>query len=258
MVNFAAIALRFGPALGVLIVGAILIKGLQKVIKKILEKTGVDPMLHKFIINAAKIAGWSVLIVSVLKMIGVDTTSVITVFAACGAAVALALQGCLSNLASGILIMITTPFKKGDYITCAGNAGSVDSINLLHTSIITVDNQHISIPNAVLTGNAITNATKLQTRRVDIRIGIAYESDIELAKKAILDMADKTGSFLEKPAALVNVVEYADSAIILEFRGWCSTSDYWSNYFTMQNGMKAALDAAGIEIPFTQIDIHTK
>ena len=258
MENLEKMALRFGPALVVLIIGAILIKGLQKVLKKILEKTGVDQMLHKFIINAAKIAAWSVLIISVLKMVGVDTTSVITVFAACGAAVALALQGCLSNLASGILIMTTTPFKKGDYITCAGNAGSVDSINLLHTSLVTVDNQHISVPNAVLTGNAITNATKLSTRRVDIRIGVAYESDLDQAKQAILKLAADNGMFIDAPAAVVNIVEYADSAIILEFRGWCNTSDYWGAYFYMQNSIKSALDAIGIEIPFTQIDIHTK
>lgn len=256
--NLKTICLTVGPALLVLVIGAILIQALEKLLKKILEKTSVDPMLHKFILNATKIAAWAVLIVSVLRMLGVDTTSVITVFAACGAAVALALQGCLSNLASGILIMVTTPFKKGDYITCSGFSGFVDSINLLHTFIITMDNQHISIPNAVLTGNPITNATKLATRRVDVRIGVAYESDVDKAKKAILALAADKGKFLDTPAPVVHVMDHADSAIILEYRGWCNTADYWSNYFTMQNGMKPALDAVGIEIPFTQIDIHTK
>ena len=258
MFDFKSLVILFIPALLVLLIGALLIRILLKIIRKVFKKSTIDPMLHVFIINAVKIAAWSLLVVSVLRMVGVDTTSVITVLAACGAAIALALQGSLSNLAGGILIMATKPFKKGDFISCAGNSGSIDSIHLLHTYVITVDNQHISIPNSVLTSNPITNATKLSTRRVDIRIGVAYESDLDKAKQTILGMAAAAGSFLQDPAPLVNTVEYADSAVILEFRGWCSTEDYWKNYFVMQNGMKSALDAAGIEIPFAQIDIHTK
>lgn len=257
--DLTSIALRFGPALGVFIVGALLIKGLQKVLKKVLEKTGVDAMLHKFIINAAKIAAWAALIISVLKMIGVDTTSVITVFAACGAAVALALQGCLSNLASGILLMFSTPFHKGDYISCAGMEGSVDSINLLHTTLLTVDNRCVTVPNGTFTSNAITNASKMSKRRVDISMGIGYDSDVEKAKKAMIDLAASSGLILDDPApAVCNVTEYADSAIMLQYRGWVNSSDYWTVYFLMQNGLKDVLDKAGIEIPFPQIDVHQK
>ena len=258
-VNIAAIGLRFGPPILILVVGAILIQGLQKVLKKVLEKTGIDPMLHKFIINAVKIAVWAVLIMTVLKMVGVDTTSVITVFAACGAALALALQGSLSNLASGILLMFSTPFKKGDYIVCAGMEGSVDSINLLHTTLLTIDNRCVTIPNSTFTSNPITNATKMENRRVDVTFGIAYESDIEKAKQAIIDLADSEGLILDKPAAPVcNVISYDDSAITLVYRGWVKTENYWTEYFLLMNGIKGALDAAGIEIPFPQVDVHQK
>lgn len=259
METLKSIAFRFGPALGVLIIGAILIRGLQKVLKKVLEKTGIDAMLHKFIINAAKIAAWAVLLISVLKMIGVDTTSVITVFAACGAALALALQGCLSNLASGILLMFSTPFHKGDYISCAGMEGSVDSINLLHTTLLTVDNRCVTVPNATFTGNAITNASKMPKRRVDISMGISYDSDIEKAKKAMIDLAASSGMILDTPAAPVcNITSYGDSDIVLQYRGWVDSANYWTVYFLMQNGLKEALDKVGVEIPYPQIDIHQR
>lgn len=254
-----SIALRFGPALGVLLIGAILISGLQKVLKKVLEKTGIDAMLHKFIINAAKIAAWAVLLISVLKMIGIDTTSVITVFAACGAALALALQGCLSNLASGILLMFSTPFHKGDYISCAGMEGCVDSINLLYATLLTVDNRCVTVPNATFTSNPITNASKMEKRRVDISLGVSYDCDVEKAKQAMLDLAESSGLILDTPAAPVcNVTEYGDSAIMLQYRGWVNSGDYWTVYFLMQNGLKDALDKVGVEIPYPQVDVHTK
>lgn len=259
MPELSKVLLHIAPPIAILIVGAFLIKGLEKLVKKILLKSSVDPMLHKFIINALTIAAWAILIVSALKMLGVDTSSVLTLFAACGAAVALALQGSLSNLASGILLMFSTPFKKGDYITCAGFSGSVDSINLLHTTLLTVDNVRIIVPNSTFTANAISNSSAMDTRRVDISIGIAYDSDVEKAKRAVMELAASSGYILDKPDKPVCLVSsYGDKAITLTYKGWVMTENYWAEYNMIQNGLKAALDAAGVEIPFPRIDVRQK
>ena len=248
------------PAIVIIILGAILINIVVSAEKKVLnhQKVAIDPMLHGLLIKATKGALWIVVLLEVCKKLGIDATSFLTVFAACGAAVALALQGSLSNLAGGILIMFSKPFSKGDYVACAGVEGSVEEIGFLYTTILTVDNKTVSVPNGALTNNVITNATKQETRRVDIQIGISYDSNIDSAKDAVLALADDSGLFLEEPASVCNVLEYADSAVILVFRGWVKTADYWTAFFAMTNGMKPALDSVGIEIPFPQVDVHQK
>ncbi len=246
------------PAVIVLIVGAILVSAVLKVERKLLDRQSskVDPMLHGVILKATKIVLWILVLLEVCRKLGVDATSFLTVFAACGAAVALGLKDSLSNLASGILIMCTRPFVRGDYIICAGSEGVVDSIDLLHTTILTIDNKTVNIPNSQLTSNTITNATRQATRRVDLTIGVSYHSNLDAAKKALLDLSARSGLFLDTPAAVCNVLDYADSAVMLNFRGWCNTSDYWDAFFYMNNGMKDALESAGAEIPFPQLDIH--
>ena len=150
------------PAVIVLVGGFIVMKIILKVEDKLLQKSRfIDPMLYKFVKSATKVCCWAVIIVETLRQLGINATSIITVFAAAGAAIALALQGSLSNLAGGILIMFTRPFTKGDYILCNGVEGTVDSIDLLYTTILTVDGKIISVPNSNLTSNTITNFTRL-------------------------------------------------------------------------------------------------
>ena len=247
------------PAVIILVAGWIIIKLIIGIEKKVLEKSKhIDAALFKFITNATKIVLWIIVILELLKKLGVDSTSLITVFAASGAAIALSLQGSLSNLAGGILIMITRPFIRGDYVACAGIEGVIDSTDLLYTTLITADGKTVSLPNSSLTTNTIVNYSRLGKRRVETKVSVAYGSDLELAKKKLVEYAKKSGFFLDDEAYTCDVAGYGDSGIEIMFRGWCKQENYWGAYFAMNNATKAIFADAGVEIPFPQIDVHTK
>ena len=246
-------------AVVILIVGFILIKLITKSLKAALKKTkAIDGMLNKFIVNAVRIALWASLIMAVITKLGIDASSILAVFAAAGAAIALALQGSLSNLASGILIIFNKPFIRGDFISGGGSEGVVDSIDLLYTTIVTNDNKIVSIPNSALTSSSITNWTKSGSRRLDITIGVSYDSNIELAKDILKDIARNSGYYLLDKELSCNVIEYADSSVILQLRGWVGTPAFWPATYAVNNAIKPAFDRAGIEIPYPQIDVHKK
>lgn len=248
------------PAVIVLVIGLVVRSLLLKLVKKLLNKENrkIDRSVDNVILTLVNVAIWLIIIFTICPYFGINTASLITVFAAASAAIALALQGSLSNIASGILIMVNKPFAYGDFIEAAGSAGTVESIGLFATTIITPDNKTVSIPNSTVTSGVISNVTRRGTRRVDVSVGVAYGSDLEKAKAAIIEAAKKTGYFLETPAPCCDVNEHAASAIILFFRGWCKSSEYWDAYFGINNAIKAALDEAGVEIPFPQIDVHQK
>ncbi len=213
-------------------------------------------MLHKFIANVIKVICWAEILIAIMTVFGFNASSLLTVFAAAGAAVALALQGSLSNFASGILIMINKPFKKGDYVACGGGEGFVESIDLMATTLVTVDNRVIIVPNGQITGAAITNVSKKDTRRVDMQIGVAYNTDIEYARKVITDFINSDPRVLKDPAVFCEVVKYDHSAVELEMRAWCKGADYWGVKFDLQTALKGVLTQAGIAIPYPQMDVH--
>ena len=246
----------FAKAIVILIIGFILIKVITKGLAKILQKSKIESMLHSFVTHTVQIGLWIIVILSVLGTLGINTTSVVTVLAACGAAVALALQGSLSNLAGGILVLVTRPFSDGDYIAVAGNEGTVQAMDLLYTTILTVDGKTIMIPNSSITNGTVTNFTKSGMRRVDIQIGISYNSDIEIALNTLISMAKEEPTVLQDPQPVCFVIDYADSAVILELRSYCKSADYWGTRFAMTEKMKSVLTQAGIEIPFPQMDVH--
>ena len=241
----------------ILFVGFFVIKYLLKLLKRGFEKSKkLDPMLHTFFINAFKIVFWTSLVLIMLKTAGMDVTSFLAIFAAAGAAIALALKDSLSNFAGGILLMITRPFGKGDYIESSGNAGTVDSIDLLYTTIITIDNKTVTLPNGQVANSSVTNYTKRGTRRIDLEVGISYESDYKKAREVLFELADADSRIMKEPEKMCGVLEYADSAVILAFRVWVKSSEYWDVYFSLQNQIKDALAEAGISIPFPQVDVH--
>ncbi len=245
------------PAAIVLLAGCIVIKLILAGEKKALEKSKrIDPMAYRFIRNATNIILWVVLIIEVLKLLGVQSTSLVTMVAAGGAAIALALQGSLSNLAGGILIMFAKPFVYGDYIECNGIGGTVEAIDLLCTSVITPDGKIVTLPNSSITNTTVTNFTKLGKRRVDVDFGISYHSDIDTAREAVIEMARQDGRFLMTEPFECNVMNYSASSVDLEFRGWCRPGDYWGVLFDTRKGVKNALAKAGVEIPFPQMDVH--
>ena len=243
-------------AVVILIVGLILIKVLLGIAAKALNKTKLDASIHKFIISALKICLYVILLVIILSSLKVPTAPLVTVLGAMGAALALGLQGSLSNVAAGILILVNQPFKKGDLVDTNGYQGIVDAIDITSTTIQTVDNRTVILPNSSVLGSAIVNNTAEKMRRIDVSYGIAYSADIAKAKEIILDVCKKNQYVLDDPAVFVGVGEHGESAVILDLRCWVETANYLPAKYELQEQVKLAFDQAGIQIPFHQIDVH--
>ena len=217
---------------------------------------GMDPTVRSFLRSFISIGAKVLLTVTVIAYLGVPMSSIIAAIASCGVAIGLALQGGLSNLAGGVMLLFMKPFRIGDVITALGESGSVQSIGIFYTSLKTLDNRHIHIPNGSLMSGVIVNATAESIRRVDIACTAAYGCNSEKVRQALLTMAEMEEGVLQDPAPGVFLVAYKDSAIEYSLRVWCSTDQYWDVYFRLQEKVKAAFDQADITIPFPQLDVH--
>ena len=238
-----------------LVIGMWLINRLLAFTDKSLQKK-FDPTLIKFIHSLASVGLKAILLISVAAMVGIETTSFIAVLGAAGLAIGLALQGNLSNFASGILILVFKPFKVGDLIESNGYLGTVREIHIFTTTLLTVDNRKVVIPNSSLANNPLINVNAESTRRVDLLFGIGYGDDIDKAKNAIQSVIDGDNRILKIPESLVVVSELADSSVNLTVRVWVNTPDYWDVYFAMHENVKKRFDQEGISIPFPQQDVH--
>ncbi|WLQ12462.1 mechanosensitive ion channel [Hahella aquimaris] len=215
-----------------------------------------DPTLTKFVHSLASVALKAMLLVSVAQMVGIETTSFIAVLGAAGLAIGLALQGNLSNFASGIMILVFKPFKVGDVIDGAGYIGTVREIQIFTTILMTPDNRRVIIPNSNLANNPLINIAAEATRRVDMVFGISYGDDIDKAKNIIKSMLEADSRVLKDPAPVIAVLALADSSVNLAVRPWVATADYWQLYFDMHENVKKRFDEEGITIPFPQRDVH--
>lgn len=243
-------------AIVVLIVGLILSKLAVKLMSKGLSKTKLELTVVKFTTQIAKIVLYVLVITIVLSILGIPSTSIITVIGTAGVAIGLALQNSLSNVAGGFLLMITKPFKIGDYIVTNGVEGTVSQISILHTRLDSVTNQAIFVPNGLAVNATVINNSGNDTRRVDLSISISYKSDFEKAQKVITDVI-KAHKLVDKALPIdVRINTLGDNAVILTVRSWCKTGDYWTVYFDLTEQIKAALTANDIEIPFRQLDVH--
>ncbi len=193
-----------------------------------------------------------------LSQLGIQTASFLAILGAAGLAVALALQGSLSNFASGVLIIIFRPFKSGDMVEVAGISGVVQRIDIFQTIFKTGDNKKIIVPNSQITGGAITNYSAEAVRRVDLVIGISYDSDLRKAKAVLQQILAQDSRILKDPAPVVAVSELADSSVQLIVRPWVEVDQYWPVYWDVLEQIKLAFDAEGIEIPFPQMSLHVK
>lgn len=198
------------------------------------------------------------LLISVIQMIGVETTSFIAVLGAAGLAVGLALQGTLSNFAGGVMILIFRPFKVGDVIEAQNLIGSVDEIQIFVTILKTPDNKTIFIPNGPLANGNIINYTTAKTRRVDWSFGIAYGDDANKAIKVLNDLINEDKRILADPAPFVAVGALADSSVNITVRVWSNTEEYWNVFFDMNKKVYEAFPKQGLNIPFPQLDVHMK
>ena len=247
-------------ALAIYFVGAYLIKTLMNITAKAMEKANLDAGVQSFLKSALKIVLYVVLIFILINYFGIATTGLAALFASAGVTVGLALQGSLSNLAGGVLILVLKPFKVGEYIIACGDEGTVTSIEILCTKLRTGDNKVIIIPNGTLANSNITNVSREEFRRVDFVFGVAYDSDLKLVKNLLQTAGERHELVLkdEEHEIKVFINEFAASSIDFGFRVWCKNEDYWTVKWELMEQVKDAFDANNIEIPFNQIDVNMK
>jgi small conductance mechanosensitive channel len=249
---------------GLQVIGAIIILVLgrigaglgRKVARRMLEKAGVDVAVVKFVGSLIYFLILTFAVVAALAKFGIQTTSFVAVLGAAGLAIGLALQGSLANFAAGVLILILRPFKVGDFIMGAGEMGTVKEIQLFTTVLATPDNIQVLIPNGKLFADTIKNVSVYDTRRVDLLIGIGYDSNIQAARDVMLDVMGRDERVLADPAPQVFVTELADSSVNLTVRCWAKSGDFWNVKCDLTRSIKEAFDAHGIEIPFPQRVVH--
>lgn len=240
----------------VLIIGLILSKLTLALLSRGLSRTKLELTVTKFTTQMAKILLYTLLITIVLNILGIPAASIITVIGTAGVAIGLALQNSLSNAAGGFLLMITKPFKIGDYIITNGVEGTVSQISILHTRLNSGSNQAIFVPNGLAINATIINNNGNDTRRVDMTFSISYNDDFNTARDIILGLIEDHPLVLKEKTPLVRMKEHGESAIIIAARAWCNTADYWTVYFDITEQVRAAFIENGIEIPFNQLDVH--
>jgi len=245
-------------AILVLLVGHLVIKWVTKLIAKSKIRKHTDITVKKFMDNFVKTALYVILIISVIAILGIPMASIVAVLGSAGLAIGLALQGALSNIAGGIMLIVFKPFAIGDYVDAAGCSGTVDNIGLFYTVIKTVDNKRITIPNSNITGANITNYSCEDKRRVDIAFTVAYGTDISKAKNVILDVINANELALNDPEPFIRISNHLDSSIEITTRTWCNSADYWTVFFDITEGVNKAFAENNIEIPFPQMDVHVK
>jgi len=255
-----SIAFDYGPkligALLLLFIGLWIIKLFNRWMRKLMEKADIEKSLRGFLKSMISALLKTLLIISVMVMVGIEMTSFIAILAAAGLAVGMALSGTLQNFAGGVMILLFRPFKAGDYISTQGFSGTVKDIQIFNTILTTPDNVTIILPNGSLSGSAMTNYSTQPTRRVDFTFGIGYEDDIDKAKKILADLIGEDQRIMKDPAPFIAVSELADSSVNLVVRAWVNASDYWGVFFDTQEKVKKQFDTQGVSIPFPQTDVH--
>lgn len=252
----ASFGLKIIEAIIILIVGLKLVKVVKKFLRQSPKLEKIDAGLRTFLASASSILLYALLIITIAMILGVPVTSFITILASCGVAVGLALQGSLSNLAGGIMILLFKPFKVGDFIEATGEIGTVNEISVMYTEILTLDNRRVTIPNGSLTNSVIENYSSEATRRVDLTFNTSYANDVEKVKEVIMGVVESHPAALKTPAPFVRLSGHKESALEYTVRIWCNSADYWDVYFDTMENVKKAFDENGIKIPFNQLDVH--
>lgn len=236
-------------ALAVLVAGVILARLLSRWADRALTNaTHIEPTVAKFLSNLIRYALWAVVAVTVLTQFGVQTTSIIAALGGLALAVGLALQGTLSNVAAGVMILIQRPFRVGEYITAGTVSGTVQAIGLFTTELLQLDGQYVMVPNNELWNKAVVNASRMPTRRFELVVPIAYEDDLTAAKRAMLDLALADARVLAEPAPAAFVAGLADNAVRVGLRVWCNAGDYLALSWALNEGVKLKFDALGLTI----------
>ena len=240
----------------IFLIGRKLIGFLLKLLDKFLAKTSIDVGVSKFLLSAARTCMYAILIFMIVGQLGVNTASIVTVMGAAGLAISMSLQGSLSNVAGGILILLMKPFRVGDYVMTSFGDGTVQAIGLVYTTITTVDNRVLTIPNGTLANSAVTDASMMPERRLDISVGISYDSDIRRAKEIMEEVYRSCPAVIADKGINVHVSSLGDSAVVIEAFGWVPGSEFLSSKWYVTEEIKLRFDEGGIKIPYPQMDVH--
>jgi len=240
------------------LIGMRLIKFVRKIIKKSMTRAGAELGAIQFTDSFVKASLYVLLVMMLASSFGVDAASIVAVLGSAGVAIGLAVQGSLSNLAGGMLILALKPFKVGDFIkeSYTGHEGTVTEIQIFYTELLTPDNQTVILPNGNLANNSLVNVTMQKERRMDVKVGISYQADLRKAKNVLLQLLMEDEAVLKDKDMLVFVDELSDSSVVLNVRCWFRQEDFWRGKWRITENCKLALDENGITIAYPQLDVH--
>ncbi|MBY5951449.1 mechanosensitive ion channel [Algoriphagus marincola] len=238
------------------LVGRFIIGKILKGFNKVLEKRDKNPSLNDFLSGVVKAALYVSLFIGIATILGVPLTSFVAILGAAGLAIGLSLQGSLSNFAGGVLILVFKPFKSGDVIVAQGHTGVVKQIGIIYTRMTTFDNKEIIIPNGGLANSDVVNMSTQETRRADLTVGVAYGTNIKVARETILDIFKNDKRVHQDPEPVVFLNNFGDSSLDLVIRAWTDAGDLWPVYFDTMEAINTAFEEKGIEIPFPQRVVH--
>jgi small conductance mechanosensitive channel len=249
-------ALKFIAALAIIIIGFQIIKVLCRKVNEAKLTKKIDSSLASFLNSFMNIGLKVLLIVIAISILGVPMATIVTVIGTAGLAIGLALQGSLSNFAGGFIIIAFKPFSVGDFIEVGDYSGTVKEIGMFYTTLVTLDNRQVSLPNSVVSNKELVNCSTQGTRMVDLKFGVAYSSDFDAVRETLKAVAKDSDLTLKEYEPNVFVSEYADSAIVFTLRFWCMAANYLPVQADIKNRVKAAFDENGISFPFPQMDVH--
>ena len=248
--------INLGKAVVIFFVGKLLVRLLLRAVRKIMQAQEVDQTLASFVVSLSRMVLMLFVIIAAISALGIQTTSFIAVLGAAGLAIGLALQGSLSNFASGVLIVLFRPYKVGDFIEAAGISGTVVEVEILTTVFKTGDNKRVIVPNGQVMNSIITNYSANDTRRVDMVVGVSYEDDLDKVRATLEELIAADERILDDPAHKIAVEELADSSVNFMLRPWVKTDDYWGVKLDLTEAIKKRFDKEGISFPYQQQDVH--
>ena len=243
-------------ALAIFYIGRMVVAAVVGFVRKLLSGRGMDEILVGFV---SAILRWVLLlfvVIAALSQLGINTNSLVALLGAAGLAIGLSLQGSLSNLAAGVMLIIFRPFTKGDFVEAGGATGVIDNISICTTTMTTPDNKEVIVPNGAIIGSNITNYSARDTRRVDMVFGCSYDDDVRKAKRILEEIIAADDRVLKDPAPVVALSELADSSINFLVRPWAKSEDYWAVLWDTTETVKLRFDEEGLSIPYPQMDVH--
>ena len=239
-----------------ILVGVVVIRVVLKLLDRVLARSKSLKSLSRYIHSVAKISMAFILVLMVAEDVGIHTTSLVAMLSVAGLAVSLALQNTLSNVAGGIMLLVTNPFQVGDYVEADGISGTVHAIDLSYTAILTIDGKEIFVPNSQLSGTKIINYTILGRRRVDLNFTASYDAPTATVKQAIGEVLDDIPQIIAEPAPEIHLSDYQASSIQYVVRAWTAAADYWTVYYAIQEGVREAFDRHGVEMTYDHLNVH--